>query len=151
MRMARHFGRKQPNRRAARSGATTPTPTATGTFTAHQTQWQKLPEGIQGGGSGTPNTGLGPCANGNWLIGTGIAGTIVSSGVMRVSADFYTIIQEITLGSLGLSAGGIQGVTEDTTDGSYFVADAANNRVIHISAAGALIGSPVTFTGVNGL
>lgn len=128
----------------------TPTPTATGTFTAHQTQWQILPEGTMGAGNGTPCTGLALCANGEWLIGTGVIGSSANTGLMRVSADFTTVLQQISVGALGLASGSAQGVCEDTTDGSYFIAVAAGNYIAHVSAAGALIGS-TAFANVNGL
>ena len=117
---------------------------------------QLLPDGLGAdAGRGFTCTGLAYDASTDtfWMgnDGRGPSGdTTHESSVINVSRDGTTIISEIDADSVYTGATSVQGVTVDTSDDTLWFALPEENRIVHCTKTGTLIGS-FEYTDVNGL
>ncbi len=117
-----------------------------------------LPDGAVGAaaGKGWTNTGLvWDTAENCWWIGNdgrvleGVGGTAYPS-IIKLSADFSTILLQIDLKALWADQTTVQGVCIDTSDNTLWYGAPEQGKIRHITKAGALIGE-LTATRPNGL
>lgn len=105
-----------------------------------------LPDGASGSQSGKGFTCTGLALDpqdGTWWVGNHGKATPASpsyaSSIVHLSADFSTFLGEITMASLGLTPGSVQGVAYDTSDNTLWAINKqATTNVINVSKAGAL-------------
>lgn len=64
-----------------------------------------------------------------------------ASKLIRVTADFLTVIEQINLYQEFPSMSDVQGVTIDTSDGSIWFCSTSENKIRHIDTSGNSIGS----------
>lgn len=124
-----------------------PAPTPSGDRTVLMTQRRTLPDGLYADavGVGYPCTGADiDRTNGTFWCAHGSDVASLNTGPLNLSADFTTIISQITVGSMGLLAGSVQGIAIDTSDNTlWFVLKATSEgaRLVHCTEAGVLINS----------
>jgi hypothetical protein len=115
-----------------------------------------LPNGAQGQNpsGGFTNTGLDRLPNGNWLVGNDGRATEAAApnnaSLVVLSADKKTIVTELDMSGATLANGGsVQGVTV-APDGSYWFAAPSEQKIIHVSNAGAKLGEINIGAAANG-
>ncbi len=113
-------------------------------------------------GKGFVCTGLSRASDGTFWVGNhgwanSVSGASAEPSIFHLASDLTTVIGEYTLTALGLTPtanASVQGVVVDPRDQSVWFLKTANDpRIVHISAAGALIASfPLSVGGpFNGL
>jgi len=110
-------------------------------------------------GKGWTSTGLAyDSTDGTWWVGNHgkqlPASPTYASSVVHLSADFTTIISEITISSLGETPASVQGVAYDTSDNTLWVVNkdpGVGSEVYHISKAGSLLGTFSVPEGTNAI
>ena len=118
-------------------------PSLSGDLTASSTV--PLPD-IYNNGHGWTCTGLAyDESNNTFLVGDiGKAlpsSTGFASKIIRVSADFGTVVNQIPLYTTFSNMQDVQGITVDTSDGTIWFCSTSENLVRHIDASGNSIGS----------
>lgn len=113
-----------------------------------------LPD-LYGTGHGWTCTGLAyDEINHNFIIGDiGIllpGQTPIHSQLLRVSDDFSTVIETISLYNIYPSMSDVQGVTIDTSDHSIWCCCPSTNTAYHLTAAGTSLGT-ITVTNPTGI
>lgn len=105
-----------------------------------------LPDGASHGTAGKGFTCTGivkDSADGSWWInnyGMATGADTRAASLVHLSSDFSTILGEITMASLGLAATiELQGLCEDTSDGTLYLASAGEGKIYQVSKAGALL------------
>lgn len=123
--------------------AAPPLPVPTGDLTASSVV--VLPD-IHGNGHGWTCTGLAyDASNDTFLVGDIGKALPSSSGfasqIVRMSHDFQTVEEEISLYTSFTSMQDVQGITIDTTDGTIWFCSTSENKIRHIDTDGTSIGS----------
>lgn len=123
-------------------------PTAQAISSPTMTNAANLPDASGGApGEGFTCTGLTRAPDGTWWMGNDgrtqqdDASPYLPS-LVHLSSDFSSVIDEITIASLGVSPlGSIQGVAYDTSDNTLWAVHKGTNDVLHVGLGGSLLGT----------